>query len=337
MTFSDWSNIEFAHPWVLYGIPALCILFGLWFYFRFKDQYASFAISDTSMWMNYVSWRGKILPLLPVLRLFTLCFILLALARPQSSSTDENIKTFGIDMVLSMDISSSMLAQDFKPNRLESAKEVASSFIESRPNDRMGLVIFGSESFTQVPITTDHKIVQSQLAKIKNGLLADGTAIGMGIGTAVNRLKDSPAKSKVIVLMTDGVNNGGLIDPITAAETAIQYNIKVYAIGIGTKGEAYMPAYVLPDGSIKYDYLPVEIDEKLLQEIAGSTGGKYYRATDRQSLENIYEEIDLLEKTEIETSQTIRIKELFYPFAALAILFLFLEQTLRYTILRTFP
>ena len=135
----------------------------------------------------------------------------------------------------------------------------------------------------------------------------------------------------------DGVNNGGLIDPITAAETAIQYNIKVYAIGIGTKGEAYMPAYVLPDGSIKYDYLPVEIDEKLLQEIAGSTGGKYYRATDRQSLENIYEEIDLLEKTEIETSQTIRIKELFYPFAALAILFLFLEQTLRYTILRTFP
>ncbi len=334
---NSWTDIEFAHPWILYFIPVLAMLFGLWFYFRYKDQTASFSISDTSMWSNYTSWRGKLLPLLHVLRFLSLALILVALARPQSSSTEENIKTFGIDMVLSMDVSSSMLAQDFKPDRLEAAKEVASRFIQARPNDRMGVVIFGGESFTQVPITTDHKIVQSQLSKIKNGLIADGTAIGMGIGTAVNRLKDSPAESKVIILMTDGVNNSGLIDPLTAAETAIQYDIKVYAIGIGTQGEAYMPAYLMPDGSFEYDYLPVEIDEELLKEIASSTGGSYYRALDRQSLEDIYEEIDLLEKTAIETSQTVRVKELFYPFAALAILFLFIEQGLKFTLLRTFP
>lgn len=334
---SSWSNIEFAHPWVLYLIPVLALLFGFWFYFSFKKQHASFQIADTSMWSNYSSWRGNLLPVLPILRFLSLALILVALARPQSSSTDENIKTFGIDMVLSMDVSSSMLAQDFKPDRLEAAKEVASRFIQNRPNDRMGLVIFGSESFTQVPITTDHKIVQSQLSKVKNGLLADGTAIGMGIGTAVNRLKDSPSKSKVIVLMTDGVNNSGLIDPITAAEAAIQYDVKIYSIGIGTQGEAYMPAYLNEDGSFEYDYLPVEIDEELLKEISSSTGGAYYRATDRQSLEEIYAEIDQLEKTEIETSQTVRIKELFYPFAALALLFLFIEQGLKFSILRTFP
>lgn len=333
----DWSNISFAYFLVLYLIPVLAVLLAFWYYFGYRNQHAGFSISDTSMWKNYSSWKGQLMPVLPLLRFFSVAFILAALARPQSTSTDENIKTYGVDMVLSMDVSSSMLAQDFKPDRLEAAKEVASKFIENRPNDRMGLVIFGGESFTQVPITTDHKIVQGQLAKIKNGFIADGTAIGMGIGTAVNRLKDSPAKSKVIILMTDGVNNSGLIDPITAAETAIQYNVKVYAIGIGTQGEAYMPAYLLPDGSFEYDYMPVEIDEELLKEIASSTGGKYYRATDRKSLEAIYAEIDALEKTEIESSQTIRVKELFYPFAGLAILFLFMEQLLRFSLFRKFP
>jgi len=265
-----------------------------------------------------------------------MAFIIIALARPQSTSTDEKITSYGIDLVISMDVSSSMLAQDFKPDRLEAAKEVASNFIANRPNDRIGLVIFGGESFTQVPITTDHKIVQSQLKKIKNGLLVDGTAIGMGIGTAINRLKDSEAESKVIILMTDGVNNAGLIDPRTAAEAAIQYDVKVYTIGIGTKGEAYMPAYLLPNGTVKYDYLPVEIDEDLLTEIAQTTGGKYYRATDKKSLGNIYAEIDQLEKTEIESSQTVNVKELFYIFAAIAMLLLFTEQVLKYTLLRTF-
>ena len=328
--------MDFAQARLLWLIPVLTVIFGLWFYFRFKKQYASLNISSNKMWHKYKSFRGSLLPILPFLRYLALVFIIIALARPQSTSTDEKITSYGIDLVISMDVSSSMLAQDFKPDRLEAAKDVASEFIANRPSDRIGLVIFGGESFTQVPITTDHKIVQSQLEKIKNGLLADGTAIGMGIGTAINRLKDSEAESKVIILMTDGVNNSGLIDPRTAAEAAVQYNVKVYTIGIGTKGEAYMPAYLNPDGSMVYDYLPVEIDESLLSEIANTTGGKYYRATDKKSLENIYAEIDALEKTEIESSQTVNVKELFYIFAAIAILLLFVEQFLRYTALKTF-
>jgi Ca-activated chloride channel family protein len=328
--------MDFAHPKLLWLLPVLLLVFALWFYFRYKKQYSSLNVSSTKMWTKYKSWRGSLLPLLPILRFFAMVFIIIALARPQSTSTDEKITSYGIDMVISMDVSSSMLAQDFKPDRLEAAKDVASDFIVNRPSDRIGLVIFGGESFTQVPITTDHKIVQSQLKKIKNGVLVDGTAIGMGIGTAINRLKDSEADSKVIILMTDGVNNAGLLDPRTAAEAAIQYEVKVYTIGIGTKGEAYMPAYILPDGSVKYDYMPVEIDEALLTEIAETTGGKYYRATDKKSLENIYSEIDLLEKTEIESSQTVNVKELFYIFAALALCLLFIEQSLKYSVLKTF-
>jgi Ca-activated chloride channel family protein len=333
---NSWLHLDFAHPKLLWLIPTLVLVFAFWFYFRYKKQYASLNVSSTKMWTKYKSFRGSLLPILPVLRFFSMAFIIIALARPQSTSTDEKITSYGIDLVISMDVSSSMLAQDFKPDRLEAAKEVASNFIANRPNDRIGLVIFGGESFTQVPITTDHKIVQSQLKKIKNGLLVDGTAIGMGIGTAINRLKDSEAESKVIILMTDGVNNAGLIDPRTAAEAAIQYDVKVYTIGIGTKGEAYMPAYLLPNGTVKYDYLPVEIDEDLLTEIAQTTGGKYYRATDKKSLGNIYAEIDQLEKTEIESSQTVNVKELFYIFAAIAMLLLFTEQVLKYTLLRTF-
>lgn len=329
--------MQFAHPYFLWAIPVLIILFALWLYFRYRKDKAAMTLSNTGMFDNYVSWKSRFLVALPFLRFLSLCLILVALARPQSSSTDQKISSYGIDMVISMDISSSMLAQDFKPNRLEAAKDVASRFIMNRPSDRIGLVVFAGESFTQVPITTDHKIVQSQLSKVKNGLLNDGTAIGMGIGTGVNRLKDSKAKSKVIILMTDGVNNTGLIDPITATEAAMQYDIKIYTIGIGTEGEAYMPAYMLPDGSVKYDYLPVMIDEELLTEISKMTNGKYYRAKDKDSLEAIYEEIDQLEKTEIESSQSIRVEELFYNFAALAILLLFLEQALKLSLLRSFP
>lgn len=329
------TDIQFAHPKLLWLLPVLLTLAIVWFYFRYKKSYGSIAVPSLAMFKNYTSWRGALLPVLPFLRFLALSAIIIALARPQSSSTENRINSFGIDLVISMDISSSMLAQDFNPNRLEVAKEVASEFIAQRPNDRIGLAIFSGESFTQVPITTDHKIVQSQLGKIKNGLLEDGTAIGMGIGTGVNRLKDSKAKSKVIILMTDGVNNAGLIDPIIATEAALQYDVKIYTIGIGTKGKAYMPAYKMPDGSVKYDYMPVEIDEDLLTKIADMTGGNYYRATDKKSLEAIYEEIDTLEKTEIESSQSVRVAELFYPFAALALLLLFAEQFLKHTILRT--
>ncbi|MCB9255568.1 MAG: VWA domain-containing protein [Chitinophagales bacterium] len=329
--------MQFAHPYFLWAIPVLIFLFALWLYFRYRKDKAAMTLSNTQMFDNYQSWKSRFLVLLPFLRLLSLCLVLVALARPQSSSTDQKISSYGIDMVISMDISSSMLAQDFKPNRLEAAKDVASRFIQNRPSDRIGLVVFAGESFTQVPITTDHKIVQSQLSKVKNGLLSDGTAIGMGIGTGVNRLKDSKAKSKVIILMTDGVNNTGLIDPITATEAAMQFDIKIYTIGIGTEGEAYMPAYMLPNGSVQYDYLPVMIDEELLTEISKMTNGKYYRAKDKEALEAIYEEIDQLEKTEIESSQSIRVEELFYNFAALAILLLFIEQALRYSLLRSFP
>lgn len=328
--------MDFAHPKLLWLLPVLLLVFALWFYFRYRKQYASLQVSSTAMWSQYKSIRGSLLPILPILRMCSMAFIIVALARPQSTSTDEKITSYGIDLVISMDVSSSMLAEDFKPTRLEAAKDVAADFISKRPSDRIGLVIFGGESFTQVPITTDHKIVQSQLEKIENGRLSDGTAIGMGIGTAINRLKDSEAESKVIILMTDGVNNSGLVDPRTAAEAAVQYNVKVYTIGIGTKGQAYMPAYLNPDGSVAYDYLDVEIDEALLTEIAQTTGGKYYRATDKKSLETIYEEIDTLEKTEIESSQTVNVKELFYIFAALALGLLFIEQVLKYTLLRTF-
>lgn len=334
---SKWSHISFAHPNYFWLIPILILVFVLWFYFNYKKQYASFIISNTKAFEKNTSWKGKSLVLLPILRFLTLAFIIIALARPQSTSTEENIKTYGIDLVISMDVSLSMLARDFKPDRLEAAKATASAFIENRSSDRIGLVIFGGESFTQVPITTDHKIVQAQLERVKYGLIADGTAIGMGIGTAVNRLKDSESESKVIILMTDGVNNRGLVDPRTAAELAFKYGIKVYTIGIGTAGEAYTPMYLKPDGTFKYDYYPVEIDEDLLKEVANKTGGKYYRAKSQDALKDIYAEIDQLEKSEIETSQTVNTKELFYPFAGLALLFLFLQQILKYTIFRIFP
>ena len=334
---NNWSNIHFAQPLFLWLILGLVILFGLWFYFNYKKYYPSFTLSNSKAIQDLESWKGKFLPILPLLRFLTLALILIALARPQSSSTEENIKTYGIDMVISMDVSLSMLAQDFKPNRLEAAKNTAAQFIENRSEDRIGLVIFGGESFTQVPITTDHKIVQSQLAKIKYGLIADGTAIGMGIGTAVNRLKDSESESKVVILLTDGVNNTGLIDPKTAAELAVSFGIKIYTIGIGSSGEAYTPLYPKPDGTFEYGYYPVEIDEALLQEIAQQTGGKYYRAKSTDALESIYAEIDQLEKTEIETSQTVKTKELFYPFVGFALLLLFVEQLLKYTLLRVFP
>lgn len=333
---NSWSNIHFAHPILLWLIPILLLLFAVWFYFRYKKQYANFKFSTTEMWNNGDAWRGKLLTVLPILRFLTLCAIIVALARPQTTSNDVKVKAYGIDMVLSLDVSFSMLARDFKPDRLEAAKNVAAKFIANRPSDRIGLVIFGGESFTQVPITTDHKIVQSQLAKIKYGRLIDGTAIGLGLGSAINRLKVSPAKSKVIILMTDGVNNWGEIDPMMAAEAAKAFDIKIYTIGIGSKGMAPSP-FGSSTGEIIYKNAKVEIDEALLTDISKLTNGKYFRATNNTELSSIYNEIDELEKTEIESSQTINVTELFYPFAAIAIFLLFLEQVLKFTFLRIFP
>lgn len=332
-----WSSVKFAHPWFFVLIPILIVGFGIWYYFAYKKQYATIALSSVKGLENHHSARGRLKAVLPFLRLLSLIALIVALARPQSTNVDEKTSTLGIDIVISVDISGSMLARDFKPDRLQATKKVARTFIENRPSDRIGLVVFAGESFTQVPITTDHKVVLSQLDKIEYGMLKDGTAIGMGLGSALNRLKDSNSKSKVVILMTDGENNAGLIDPITATEAAVQFGVKVYTIGVGSKGQALMPAYILPNGELKFEYMPVNIDEELLTTIADMTGGKYFRAKDEKELMDIYNEIDQLEKTEIESSRSVRVSEKFYPFALLAILFLLLEMTLRYTVLRSYP
>ena len=259
------------------------------------------------------------------------------MARPQTVNVSTRTKTTrGIDIIMAIDVSSSMLSRDLKPNRLSALKAVAAAFIRERPNDRIGLVVYSGESFTKTPVTTDKSIVLNALREVEYGILEDGTAIGMGLATSVNRLKESKAKSKVIILLTDGVNNSGFIDPETAAGLAVEFAIKTYTIGIGTNGMAETPIAYQPDGSFKYGYREVEIDEKLLKTIAGETGGKYFRATDNEKLSAIYEEINKLEKTEIEEFKYTQYEEKFRPLVLLATGLILLELLLRYTVFRTF-
>ena len=281
------------------------------------------------------TWRQRLWPLLFALRVLALVLLIGALARPQSTSRGENVSTEGIDIVLTTDISGSMLAEDFRPNRVEAAKRVAIDFIDGRPTDRIGLVIFAGESFTQCPLTLDHTVVKNLLGQVRTGMVEDGTAIGMGLATAVTRLKDSKAKSRVIILLTDGVNNRGSIDPLTAAGIAQSFGVRVYTIGVGTIGMAPYPVQT-PFG-VQYQNVAVEIDEVLLQKIADQTGGKYFRATDDRKLKAIYEEIDLLEKTKIEVTQFRRHKEEFYTAAMIGGLFLLLEFALSQTLFRKIP
>jgi Ca-activated chloride channel family protein len=330
-------SFKFANPEYLWAIPFVALLMLLWWFFNRKKEYATIKMSSLGAFKGKSSFRGKLKILLPIFRVLAMVSLIVAIARPQTTDSDEKITSYGIDIVLSLDVSASMLAKDFKPNRLEAAKVVAGEFIDARQNDRLGLVIFSGESFTQVPVTTDHMIVKEQLAKVKYGFLSQGTAIGMGIATGVNRLKDSKADSKVIVLMTDGVNNAGLIDPMLATETANQFNIKVYTIGIGSKGQALMPIGMQANGQFQYGYAKGEIDEALLKEVASATGGKYFRATGNESLKEIYSEIDKLEKTEIISSQTIRKTEEFYPFAFVALALLLIEMLFRYLLVRSYP
>jgi len=272
-----------------------------------------------------------------VLRLIAISLIILVLARPQSRSSFKDVKTEGIDIVLCLDISGSMLSKDFKPNRIEAAKEVAQDFIDSRPNDRIGLVIFSGESFTQCPLTTDHAVLKNLFSGIHTGMVADGTAIGNGLATAITRVKDSKAKSKVVILLTDGVNNQGSVAPLTAAEIAKAFGVRVYAVGVGTIGKALAPIAMYPDGSFQYGYVDVNIDEKTLGEIADMTGGKYFRATDNDKLKNIYKEIDRLEKTIFEEKNFTNKAEHFLPFAVTAALLLLLEFLLKNIFLRSIP
>ncbi len=267
-------------------------------------------------------------------KLLALTLLIVAMARPQDMLQEEKVSTEGIDIVIAMDISGSMQAMDFEPDRLGAAKKTASDFVDARKDDRIGLVVFAGESFTQCPVTTDHAILNVLMKDLSNdNLIEDGTAIGMGLATAINRLKDSQSESKVVILLTDGVNNKGFIDPMTAAETAEEFGIKVYTIGIGTKGQAPYPARDL-FGRTVTRMMEVQIDEELLEQIATMTGGQYFRATDNNSLKDIYAEIDKMEKTEVEISSIRRFTERFHPLAILAVAILSLDLLLRLTILR---
>lgn len=267
-----------------------------------------------------------------ILRSVAIAALILALARPQSSLSWQNSTTEGIDIMIASDISGSMLAEDFQPNRLEAGKNIAIDFIRNRPDDRIGLVIFSGESFTQCPLTIDHDVLINLYADVKYGMIDDGTAIGMGLATAVNRLKGSEAKSKVIILLTDGSNNMGSIPPLTAAEIAKDFGIRVYTVGIGTHGFAPYPVQT-PFG-VQYQKIPVDVDEGTLTKIANATGGKYFRATDNQTLRNIYDQIDKLEKAKIDVTQFHKKTELFFPFALIALFLLSMEFILKNTLLR---
>jgi len=329
------DNLVFKNPeflWLLLLIPVIIFFM---YYFRFK-KVSNLKISSFDNFKTK-SFKSKLHPLLNILRIISIALVIIALSRPQEISNSSRTKTSsGIDIVIAVDISSSMLAQDLKPNRLEALKSVASEFINDRINDRIGLVIYAGESYTKTPVTSDKEVVINSLTEISfDGIIDDGTAIGMGLATSVNRLKDSKAKSKVIILLTDGVNNSGFIDPSTAADLASTYGIKTYTIGLGTNGNARAPVALNPNGSFRFGITKVEIDEDLLNEVADKTGGKYFRATDNRKLEEIYEEINKLEKTEVEEIKYSDIDEKYRPFALLAFVLISLELFLKYVIFRS--
>lgn len=330
-----WSHITFQHPailWLWLAIPFLIV----WYVWHIRKRWPTLLLSSTQILQaGGNAWRGIALHVLFALRMVGLALLIAALARPVLTNYESLVETEGIDMVIAFDISSSMLARDFQPNRLEAAKAVAADFIDSRPNDRIGLVVFGGEAFTQCPITIDHDILKTFLGDMRSGLLKDGTAIGSGLGVAVNRLKESEVASKVVILLTDGVNNSGATDPSTAAQLARQYNIRVYTIGVGKQGQAYAPVGVYPDGSFAYDYVEVEIDEELMRQIADQTGGTYFRATDNASLQAVYAEIDEMEKSRVRVSTLPRPVDLFMFPLWLALGLLSIELLSRITWMRT--
>lgn len=329
----DGQHLSFAQP--LYFLFLLLLPMLIWWQFSRKTlQQPNFRLTSLAGVKGLKpTLRVRLRPVLIVLRSIAFVALVVALARPQSSNISESVDSDGIDIVLSVDVSGSMMAEDLKPNRIEAAKQVANDFVDKRANDRIGLVIFSGESFTQCPITIDHNIVKEQIDAMKSGMLQDGTAIGMGLATAVDRLRNSKAKSKIIILLTDGVNNTGLIDPSTALEIAKAYKLRVYCIGVGSRGEAPYPVQT-PMG-IQKQMVPVEIDEALLKNIATQTGGKYFRATSNNSLASVYKEIDQLEKSKVEVSSFKHFTDLFLPFALLALFCFALEMLLRYTLFRS--
>ena len=331
------EKLSFLNPeffWLLLLIPAAAA----WLYLKRNQQTATLKISSTAGFTGSKSFFVRLYPFLGVFRLLALTALIVAMARPRTVDISNKTKTTkGIDIVMAIDVSGSMLAKDLKPNRMEALKKVAASFVDERPNDRIGLVVYASEAYTKTPVTSDKAIIQQAIESIKyDNVLQDGTGIGMGLATAVNRLKDSKAKSKVIILLTDGVNNAGFIEPETASDIAKQYGIKVYTVGIGTNGMAEFPYAIAPNGQFLFRMMQVEIDEQLMRNIARKTDGKYFRATSNNKLEEIYAAINKLETTEIEELKFYDYDEKYRPFVWLAGFLLLLELGLRNTVYRSF-
>ncbi len=326
----NWANPEYLY--LLLVIPVLIV----WYWFRNGRNTANLRFSDMDGFKGMgPTIKTRLIHSLFLFRIIAIGLLIVAISRPQSISTKQNVNIEGIDIVLSIDVSSSMLARDFKPDRLEAAKEVAKEFIAKRPNDRVGLVIFSGEAFTQVPLTTDHQMINTIFEEVQSGMIEDGTAIGDGLATSVSRLQNSEAISKVIILITDGVNNSGSVDPISAAEMSSMYGIRVYTVGIGSMGSAPYPVQT-PFG-VQMQQMKVQIDEELLQKIAGMTGGRYFRADNNKKLKEIYKEIDTLEKSKIDIQEFRKKHESYLLFALIAFALFALEIVLRYLVFRRFP
>lgn len=331
------KNVTFLNPelfWLFLLLPLVIV----WYYFMQKKEKPTLKVSSIKGFKGNTSLLPKLKPVLFAMRLLALSALIIAMARPRSVDvSNKSNSTLGIDIVIASDVSGSMLAKDLKPNRLEALKGVAASFVKERVNDRIGIVVYAAEAYTKTPVTSDKAVVLQAIEDIKyDNVLQDGTGIGMGLATAVNRLKDSKAKSKVIILMTDGVNNAGFLDPQTSAEIAADLGIKVYTIGIGTNGNALFPYALAPNGGFLFKMMPVQIDEKLMKGIAQKTGGKYFRATNNSGLEKIYSEINKLEKTKVDELKYVNYDEKYRPWVWLAGLLLLLELALRNTLFRSF-
>ena len=326
------KGIVFAQPLFLYLLILVPIII-VFYYFKQHKSTASLRMPGLEQFGNSAkTFRHYLRHILFGLRTFAIALLIIALARPQSNDNWQDVSTEGIDIILALDISGSMLARDFKPDRLEASKNVATEFISGRPYDRIGLVVFSGESFTQCPLTTDHAVLINLMREVQSGIIEDGTSIGMGLATAVNRIKDSEAKSKVIILLTDGVNNRGAIAPITAAEIAKTFGIRVYTIGVGTQGVAPYP--VQTQFGMQFQNMPVEIDEAILKDIASMTDGKYFRATDNTSLSQVYSEIDKLEKSKISVKQYNKKEEKYMSFGLVAFVLFLIEMIARSSLLK---
>ena len=327
------NNISFNNP-ELFFLMILPLAHAVWHFFSKNNSENVLSFSNTTFFSPKKSIKERLIHLPYLFQIVSICLIIISLARPQTTNNWEKSKTEGIDIIIAMDISSSMLAQDLKPNRLDAAKEIAIEFIRKRINDRIGLVVFSGESFTRCPLTTDYNTLIKLFKEIKYGMVDDGTAIGDGLGTSINRLRDSDAKSKIVILLTDGENTRGNISPITAATEAASDSVKVYTIGVGTKGMAKSPVTIDFNGRMVYDYVEVKIDEKTLTKIADITGGEYFRATDNASLKEIYNTIDKLETSELESIKFNNKTEEFYLFSLIALGFFLLSFILKITYFR---